>query len=211
MEGMCGAHTPHFRKSTIPQPLSHPMSHPMAGRRSYLRSNRQGRTSKHSCSSSSSWPLRSAAREPPHRRVAVPVSYIKAVKNNPFMRQLRSPLPPSPHVIPILVAREEEERIGERREKERMNMQQRTFMAPNFGPGGARENYGEKLALSPSPSLPPPPPPPPPLVPNDDWQAHRGNYMQGLSRYSASGCPDVRGGLHVGWVIQFRASLVAYD
>ena len=64
-------------------------------------------------------------------------------------------------------------------------MQQRTFMAPNFG-RGARENYGEKLALSTSSSC---------RMSTSDRQAgrqaHRRNYMQGLPDYSAPGCVDV--------------------
>ena len=75
-------------------------------------------------------------------------------------------------------------------------MQQRTFMAPNFGRrGGARENYGEKLALSSPPSLLP-------LLsssPNDDWQAVRARQLlaRGLHEYSPTGfCPCAPPGSH---------------
>ena len=83
-------------------------------------------------------------------------SHIKAVKNNPFMRRRQlcslprahSPTSCYSHTCCSLAKRR---RIGERE-----NMQQRTFMAPNFGRrAGARENYGEKLALSPPSLLPP--------------------------------------------------------
>ena len=173
----CG-HTllPPLRLSTDDQRASTSLpSHIIHPRRSYLRSNRQTDREQHSSSSSSSWPLSC------RRRRCRSSSHIKAVKNNPFMRRrggggscapfrAHSPTSCYSHTCCSLAKRRRESEKGE-------NMQQRTFMAPNFGRrGGARENYGEKLALS-SPLFYP-------LLsssPNDDWQAVRARQLPARS------------------------------
>ena len=106
------------------------------------------------------------------RRRAVAVSCIKAVKNNPLCSCCAPPshVPPSrrarrlPHLMlfPYLLLASEKERIGERRERERERICSNGLLWRQISGegGGARENYGEKLALSPSAVVP--------LFPSDD-------------------------------------------